>query len=149
MVSPGLSSVPAKSEPIITQSRARGDGLGHVAGVLDAAVGNDGDVAVAHGARGFGDGGDLRNACAGNDARGADGAGSDTDLDAVRASLAPARKLRRMCDVAGHEIDLRELRLDLPDRFNHACGVPVRAVDGEHVDLGLHQSPARARGSRR
>ena len=33
------------------------------------------------------DGGDLRHADAGNDTGGADGAGADADLDAVRAGL--------------------------------------------------------------
>ncbi len=41
---------------------ARGQGLGDVAGILDAAVGNDGNAGVFGGAVGFGDGGDLRHA---------------------------------------------------------------------------------------
>ena len=45
--SPGLSSVPASIEPIITRRRAGGERLHHVARVLDAAVGDDRDVARA------------------------------------------------------------------------------------------------------
>ena len=44
MTSPGASSVPAKSEPIITVFAPGGDRLDDVAGVLDAAVGDDRDV---------------------------------------------------------------------------------------------------------
>ena len=61
---------------------AGGDGLGEVAGVLDAAVGDDGDAVLGGGARGLGDGGDLRHAGAGDHARGADDPGPMPTLTA-------------------------------------------------------------------
>ena len=131
--------MPASSEPTITQSRAGRDRLGDVAGILDAAVGDDRDVAVAHGACGLGDRRDLRHACAGNDARGADRAGPNADLDAVGSGLRQLASAIEGADVAGQEIDFRQRRLDLPDGFDHAGRVSVSAVDGQQVDLGSHQ----------
>ena len=43
--SPGLSSVPASIEPIMTEAAPGGERLHHVARVLDAAVGDDRHVA--------------------------------------------------------------------------------------------------------
>ena len=65
--------------------RARGDGFGDVAGELDAAVADDGDVELLRGARALHDRADLRHARAGHDARRADRAGSDADFDRVDA----------------------------------------------------------------
>ena len=67
--------------------RAGHDGLRDIAGVADAAVG---DARHARALEGFGDGRhgrDLRNADAGDDARRADRAGADADLDAVGARV--------------------------------------------------------------
>src|ERR1700738_4634427 len=66
---------------------AGGDGLGDLAGVLDAAVGDDRNVVLAGGAIGFRDGGDLRHAGAGDHAGGADGAAPDAHLDGVGARV--------------------------------------------------------------
>src|SRR2546427_1963454 len=58
---------------------AGGEGLHHVARVLDAAVGDDGDL--ARGRDGLEDRRDLRHPDARDDARCADRAGADADLD--------------------------------------------------------------------
>ena len=113
MVSPGLSSTPAKSEPIITDAGAGGDGLGDIAGVLDAAVGDDRNAAFAARAKGLGDGGDLRHAGAGDHARGADRAGPDADLDRVGAGVDQCHRALVGGNVAGEQVDFGELLLDL------------------------------------
>ena len=92
----------------MTTLRARGERLDDVAGVLDAAVGDDGDaVLVAH-RGGFDDCGYLRHAYAGDDAGGADGAGADADLDAVGARLYEGLGALGGGDVAGDELHLGE-----------------------------------------
>ena len=62
--------------------RTGGQGLDHVAGVTQAAVSNDGNGVSGH-FRHVGNGGELRNAHARDDARGADGTGADAYLEAV------------------------------------------------------------------
>src|SRR6185312_14663265 len=75
--------------------------LGHVARVLDAAVGDDGDVLAGQRLGDVGDGGDLGDAHAGHDARGADRAGADAHLDRVRAGLGQRERAVAGGDVAG------------------------------------------------
>ena len=81
------------------------------------------------------DGGHLRHADAGDDARGADRAGPDAGLKAVRAGV--DQRLGRLAgrDVAGDQLDV-ELGLDPPHHLDDAARVAVRGVDDEHVDLG-------------
>src|SRR5437660_8928037 len=63
------------------------DRLGDVPGEADAAIGDDRHVRIVQRLRDGGDRGDLRYADARDDARGADGARPDADLDRVRAGL--------------------------------------------------------------
>ena len=129
------------------RARAGGQGLGDVAGILDAAIGDDGNARVFGGAISFGDGGDLRHAGAGDHARGADGARPNAHFDAVRAGASQVAGAVKGGDVAGHQIHVRQLRLHQLDRLEHAGGVAVRAVDGQHVHLGFASSCARSRKS--
>ena len=121
-------------------ARARGQSLGDVAGILDAAIGDDRNARIFGGAVGFGDRRDLRNAGAGDDARGADGAGPDADLDAVGAGASQFAGAVEGGDVAGEQFHVRAA-FDLTSftASRTLRGVPVRAVDGEHVDFGLGQ----------
>ena len=64
---------------------AGGDSFGDVSRIFDAAIGDDGDVGAFGSARGFHDGGELRNTGTGDDAGGADGARTDTDLQAINS----------------------------------------------------------------
>jgi len=118
-------------------ARARGQCFGDVAGILDAAVGDDGDAGIFSSAVSFGDGGDLRHTCAGHDARGADRAGADADFDAVRASAGEFACAVESCDVAGEQLDVRQFLFHQFYRVENFCGMPVRAVDSEHVDFGF------------
>ena len=110
IISPGLSSVPANRLPIMHRAGADGDRLGDVARVADAAVGDDRHLVRRRGPRAVGNRGDHRHADAGDDARGADRAGADADLDRVDAEV--DQRLGRFAgrDVAGDQVDVRELR---------------------------------------
>ena len=76
--------------------RAGDDRLGDVAGEADAAVGDQRHAGAFERRGDVRDGGDLRHADACDDARRADGAGADADLDAVGTGfderLAPRRR---------------------------------------------------------
>ena len=67
--------------------RAGGERLGDVAGVADAAIGDQGRAAVADRFGDHADRRDLRHADTGDDARGADRTGTDADLDRIRAGI--------------------------------------------------------------
>ena len=80
--------------------RAGGDRLGDVAGIADAAVGDERDVRCSPApSSAFWIGRDLRHADAGDDARRADRAGTDADLDRVGAVVDErlARRRRSRC----------------------------------------------------
>ena len=61
---------------------------------------------------GFGDGGDLRHARAGDHAGGADGAGADADLDGVGAGVDQGHGAVVGGDVAGEQVDVGKALLD-------------------------------------
>ena len=87
--------------------RAGGERLDDVARILDAAVGDDRNVArpfdrVEHR-------GELRNSDAGDDARRADRARPDADFHRVDAALDERRRAFARRDVAGDELDVREM----------------------------------------
>src|SRR6202035_2717951 len=91
------------------RTRTGSQSLGDVAGVFDAAVGDDGNAGVFGGAEGFGDGGDLGDAGAGDHARGANGTGTDADLDAVGSGASQFASAVEGSDVAGPQVHLRQL----------------------------------------
>src|SRR6185369_16143629 len=115
---------------------AGGDRLGHVARVLDAAVGDDGLAVLLCRLGALVDGGDLGNADAGGDARGADRAGPDADLDAVGARLDERDVAVGRGHVAGDYLHVLEVFLDGADRVENALRVPVRRIDDDDVAPG-------------
>src|SRR3569623_3518988 len=64
-----------------------GERLRDIAGVLDAAIGDDRGAGALRGAAGIGDRGELRDAAAGDDPGRADRARTDADLAGVAAAL--------------------------------------------------------------
>ena len=130
--------------------RPGGNRLGDVAGVADAAVGDDGYLALLGHLRGFVNRRDLRNADAGNHPRGADRSRPDADLHGVGPGgdqiLAPLGRRH----VAGHDVDV-PLFLNAPDGFDDVGRMPVGTVDHQHIDALADQGlrPARNRGHRR
>ena len=87
------------------------------------------------------DGGDLGHADAGDDARGADRARSDADLDGIHARIDERLGALARGDVAADDVDVGEARvgLDPADDVDDARGLAVRGVDDEHVDAGVAQ----------
>src|SRR4029077_3719085 len=116
---------------------AGGDGFSDVAGKLDAAVGDDGDAGAFRGARGVHDGGDLRDAGAGDHPRGTDGAGPHADLQAVDAESNEILCAFVGGDVTGDELDIGQAVANGFNRIHHARGVAVRGVDGDDVGFIL------------
>ena len=131
--------MPASSEPIITQSAPAGDRLGEIAGIFDAAVGDHRHAGRARRLRRLEDRGELRHADAGDDARRADRARPDADLDRVRAGVDQRLRALARRDIAGDDRDLVGRALDAPDLLEHLLGMAVRGVDDEAVDAGRHQ----------
>ena len=118
---------------------ARGKRLDDIAGVLDAAVGDDGDAVFVGDLRAFHHGGDLRHADARNDARRADGAGADADLDAVRARLDERFRGGGGGNVARDELRVGVLCLDILHGLHDVAGVAVGAVEHESVRARVEQ----------
>ena len=94
---------------------------------------------LARGARGLGDGGNLRHSRAGNHARGADGAGADADLDDIGAGVDQRQRALVSGHVAGHQGHIREGLFHVAHRFQNARRVSVRRVDGQHVHARPHE----------
>src|SRR6266571_3213484 len=113
--SPGLSSVPASIEPIITLSAPAARAF-HVARVLDPAVGDHRHV-FARAPHRVEDRSDLGNADAGHDPGGADRAGTHAYLYRVHAALdqRPCPRLGR--NVAAHELRVGERLAQAFDRL--------------------------------
>ena len=92
-------------------------------------------IAVAVGdPRAVADGGDLRDADPGDDARRADAPRADADLHRVGPRV--DERLGRLGgrDVAGDDLDVRVLLLRRADGVDDALRVPVRGVDDDDVD---------------
>ncbi|EXI75355.1 MAG: hypothetical protein AW07_01256 [Candidatus Accumulibacter sp. SK-11] len=83
------------------------------------------------------DGGDLRHADAGDDARGADRPGADADLDAVCAVVEHGARGISGGDVAADHLDGGEVPLDPADTVEDALRMAVCGVDDEDVDACL------------
>src|SRR6185503_4876216 len=81
---------------------------------------------------------DLRHADARDDARGADGARPDADLDAVRAVLDERLGALARADVAADDLDLVFL-LYPGHAVENPLRMAMRGVDHQHVDPRLDQ----------
>ena len=88
-------------------------------------------------------GGELRHADARDDARGADRARPDADLDRVRARIDQRLGAVGGGDIAGHDLGIIGFALDARDRLEHALGMAVRGVDHDDVAFRLEQRHAR------
>ena len=84
--------------------RAGGERLGEIARIADAAVGDQRHTGTLERGGDVGDGGDLRHAHACDDARGADGARTDTDLDGISPAANEIARGLGGDDVAGDDL---------------------------------------------
>src|SRR5471032_1232089 len=105
--------------------RAGRERLDDVSRVLDATVGDAGDAELHGRLHAAVDCADLRNTHAGHNPSGADGAGTYADLDGVGAGFAKSLRGIASGDVAGDELDVAELLLQLANRFDDRPRMPV------------------------
>jgi hypothetical protein len=131
----------AAGEQAADHDRARpgGDRLGHVAGVADAAVGDQGDAGGLGDLGAVEDGGELGHTDPGDQAGGAGEAGPDPDLDGVGPGLGQVAEAVGGGDVAGHDLAVRPGRLELADGLDGVVRVAVGDVDDQGVDVGVEQ----------
>ena len=92
----------------MTADAACRDSLHNVAGILDAAVSDDAFAHLLGFLGAIADRRHLRHADTGNHAGGANGAGADTDLYAVRARLKQRARRSGRRHVARDELNIRE-----------------------------------------
>ena len=119
--------------------RPGGNGLGHIAAVAHATVGNQRNAASAQGGGHTVHRHDLRYAHAGHDARGANRARADADLDGVRARLHQRARCRAGGDIAAHHVHMRVVLFDPAHPVDHALTVAVRGIHHDGVHTGPHQ----------
>ena len=112
---------------------AGGDRLDDVAGVRDAAIGDDRDAQPVGPPRRVPDRRQLRHAGATDHPRRADRAGPDADLDGVGPGLGERLDALLGDDVAGDDRQRRPAALDPLDGLDHAGRVAVGGVDGDGV----------------
>ena len=119
---------------------ARSDGLGEIAGKLDAAIRDDRHVACSgcrvHDCR------QLRHAHARDDPRGADRPRPDAHLDRIGARVDQGAGGLGRGDIAGDHLHLVGKHLDALDRLGDACRMAVGGVDHDHVHARLDQGLA-------
>src|ERR1700693_3920530 len=140
MVSPGDSSAPASSDPIMTRCAPAARALTMSPENLIPPSAIRGTFVPAT-ARALADRVDLRHARAGHDPRRADRARPDADLDGVGTSLheVPRPLLRR--HVSRNDRRRRQLPLDEDQGVEHTLAVPVRGVEDENIHAGPDELP--------
>ena len=137
--SPGDSSVPANRPPIITQCAPATIALAMSPEKRMPPSAISGTPCARERRGDVRDGADLRHADAGDDARRADRARADADLDGVRAGVDERQRGLGRHDVAGDDLLRRPRALMRAHRLDHAARMAVRRVDDDHVDAALAQ----------
>jgi hypothetical protein len=116
-----------------------GDGLDHVAGILDATVGNHAHVGLGQGAGAIRHGGHLRHADAGHHTRRADGARPHAHLHRVGTRLGQGQRALGRRHVARDDLGLGEGFAYVGHSFEHRPRMPVRGVHADDVAAGVQQ----------
>src|SRR3989339_527315 len=114
-------------------------GFNDIAGIFNAAVGNNGNVGFAPSGHGVLDGGNLRHAHAGNDSGGADGTGPDADFNAVGAGFNQFLGRLGRGNVAGHYVYALKpaVFFEFFKGVNHVLAVAVSGVNNNNVNSGF------------
>ena len=137
IVCPGLSARPGEQAAEHDAVCPRRQGLGDVAGVADAAIGDDRHAAVGDPLSGLVDRRDLRHADAGDDPRRADRPGPDADLDRVRPGIDQGLRPFRRGHVAGDHVDLEPLL-----QFRRTVSITLRRMAVSRIDhQHIHARP--------
>ena len=117
-----------------------GNGLGDVAAVANAAIGNQRDARPLQRFSHAVNGGDLGHAHTGNDAGGANRARPNADLDRVCTRIGQSQGSGACGNVAAHHINLGVVLFDPAHPFDHALAVAMRGVDHDHIHASVDQS---------
>ena len=116
-----------------------GQGLDNVAGVANAAVGNDGHARAFQRGADFHHGTQLRNPHAGNDAGGANRPRTDAHFHGVGTGFDQGEGRLSRGDVSGHDVDAAKGLLHVAHGVDHATAVAVGGVHDDRVDASVHQ----------
>ena len=119
---------------------ARSQGFGDIAGIFDAAVGDDRHVVLRRRFGAAADGGDLRHADAGDDARRANRTRADADFDDVDAGFDQRRRAFGRGHVAAGKIEIRITPANLADDIENIFRMAMRRIDGDQIHAGAHQA---------
>src|SRR5262249_7826750 len=111
--------------------------LGDISGILDAAVGDDGNFGALCSTRCFHNGRKLGNTRASDYARGADRAGPDADFEAIDSERNEVLRAFVGGNVARDDLHLRQSTANRLDRFHDFFGVSVSSVNGHDIGLGF------------
>ena len=114
--------------------RAHGDGFGDVAGMTNATIGNKRHARLmTHGGGGF-DGTPLRHAHARHHAGGADGARSDSHLDAICATVNEGSCALCGCHIAADDVaGCAEFFCEGGDAGENALAMSVSGIHHEGI----------------
>ena len=120
--------------------RAHGDGFGDVAGMTNAAIGNQRHARLmTHRGGGF-DCAPLRHAHARHHASGADGARSDSHLDGICAAINECRRAVLSCHIAADDVaGCAEFFCERGDAVQHPLAVSVSGIHHEGIRSLSHQ----------
>ena len=113
--------------------------LHNVPGFGNATVGDNGNVFFLGHARAGVKRGELGNAHAGNNARGADGTGALANFDGIGAAVGEKFHAGGAGHVAGEQGQVRERVPQHPHRVPDAFGVSVGGRDRHDVHAAFHQ----------
>ena len=111
--------------------------LGDIARETDAAVGDHRYVGALEGLGNIGNRCHLRHADTGDDAGGADGTGTDTDLHGISPCSCEIYRSSSGGDVATDHGDMRIVSLDAAHLIDHELRMAVGSIDDDHVNTRL------------
>ena len=127
------------------EQSAADDGVGErecfddVAAFHDAAVGDDGDAFFCRSAAGDVERGELRDSDAGDDTRGADGAGALADFDDVGSARGEKFNTGSAGDIARDDGQVGKCCTDHFHRLADSRAVSVRCADGDDIAAALNE----------
>jgi hypothetical protein len=119
--------------------RAERESLRDVTDVSDSTVSDDGDAELASELSDGEDGGTLGTTDSSDLLGDADRAGTHADTETVSASGDEGGGLLTADDVAGDDLEVRELLLDPLDHLDLEDGVSLRRVEDDNVETGVDE----------
>ena len=113
--------------------------FGDVAAVAYTAVGNQRHAAAVQSHGHVINRGDLRHADTGDNARGANRARANADLDRIRTGFSQCQRSRTRGDVAADHVNVRVVLFDPANPFDHAVAVTMCRIHHDGVNPGANQ----------